>query len=1079
MVVCRLFVAAVVCVTAAYAATFGTVVGLVGGASDIVLDESRGRLYLVSSIQSRIEVYSIPQRRFLTTVSTEALPLAAAMSRDGRFLYVVSFDGSALNIVDLNTLENSTRVSLPAKPEGVAVGSDERVLISTIGTGANNIANTLLIYDPNASSTTALASVPIAPAPPANPLLPPPSGRAFLASRSQLLASKDGRYIVGVNIPNAASRAVFVYEVASGTVLRSRSVIGASSVLSISPDNTRFMAGLHLFDLQTLQVLAQQNTANAPYPFQAGTNFNIQQNQGGSIFSPDGLTVYSAFNIAPFQNPPARPNVSQLMLNDPDNLLIRLGLQLPENLAGKMVISGDGSTIYAISESGIMILPIGAISQNPIATPASGAALLINDQCGVFRAQRNATIPIRNEGRGRLTATAQLMQAAATPPGLGGIGGPGGGAPGIPAPPGAAAAATSPVVRAQNTAEGTNIDFSYTSSAAGRSPGTLSPSHMFVIQSNEAINIPSAVRVLQNFRDSESRGEVYAIPTGLSTNEALEDMVIDHGRQRLYIANSGLNRVEIFDLRSRSLLTPVKAGQLPRSLAMTPDGSILYVANTGGESISIIDLDRLELRGNVGFPALPFNSAAPLMTPSIISVGLRGLQVIMNNGTIWKVVGNEAVPRNLSPIIGSSTIAAPRTMASTPGGEYILVVAGNGFVYLYDSLADEFVQGRQIFNNPITGFYGPVAAGPRGQYYMVNGAILNQSLTPVASATGTRPISAIASAGANTLARFSQPLRANAAAVVTETPSVDILDAATGNMIRTAPALEGPVTPLVGNGRLNVNGRTLAIDASGSNAYAITASGLTIIPLDQPDLRDRPAINPNGTVSLSSYVPSFAPGSLISIFGRNLGASDTFSSTPLPVLMGGACVTLNNQPVPLLMTSSGQINGQIPYELAPGRYPLVVRSTDRKMGGLAQTIAVSRYAPAVFADPETKRAAVFHRDGTLVGTENPAKRDEPLVLYATGLGLTTGSRVNSGSPAPSDPLAEIQDLQVFFGDPRYKQAEVIVDWAGLTPGYVGVYQVNLRVPGDHMRGAELPVTLRIAGVESQKTGPAVPVIAVD
>jgi uncharacterized protein (TIGR03437 family) len=87
--------------------------------------------------------------------------------------------------------------------------------------------------------------------------------------------------------------------------------------------------------------------------------------------------------------------------------------------------------------------------------------------------------------------------------------------------------------------------------------------------------------------------------------------------------------------------------------------------------------------------------------------------------------------------------------------------------------------------------------------------------------------------------------------------------------------------------------------------------------------------------------------------------------------------------------------------------------------------------------------------------------------------------VTSGSPAPADPLAEIENLQVFFGDPRYRQAEIIVDWAGLTPGFIGLYQINLRVPGDHMRGDELPVTLRVGGVESQKTGPAVPVVAVD
>jgi uncharacterized protein (TIGR03437 family) len=1103
-----------------FAATLGTVVHLVGGAADIELDEPRQRLYLVNSSQHRIEVYSIQQRRFLNPIRTDSLPLSAVMSRDGSFLYVAAFDSSALSVIDLNTMQMVRSVSLPAKPEGVAAGSDGRILIATIGTGQNNLANILLVYDPAASDTRALSSVALTPPAPQSPLLPPPSGRIFLTPRSQLLATRDGNTIIGVNIPNASSRVVFVYEVASGTVLRSRTIANASSVLSASPDGTRFMAGLTLFDTGSLAVLGQQNTANAPYPFPTGTNFNTQQNQGGSVFSPDGAQLFTAFNIAPVQNPPARPNVSQLMINDPDNLMIRLGVQMPENLAGKMVISNDGGTIFALSDSGFTILPVSTLQQNPIAVPDATVSMLLNDQCGVFADQRISGVPVRNMGRGRMTVQANLLQLPpAGPAGLGGTGGPGGGAPGgqvvivippavpggttLPAPtlPGGiqtqqapAIAQTAPVVRTRPTAEGVQMDLTFTSAAAARTPGTVSPTHTFVLQSDEAVNIPPAVRVFQNFRNAEAKGEIVPIPVGLSANEGLEDMVMDSGRQRLYIANSGLNRVEIFDIRSRQLLTPVKVGQLPRSLAMTPDGSTLYVANSASEYVSVIDLEKLQVTGRIKFPPLPFNSAAVPMYPSVIAAGSRGLQIIMNNGTIWKTVGNEAVPRPVSTVIGSSTIAAPRTMAATPNGEYILLLAGNGFVYLYDSLADEFIQGRQIFTNPIQGYYGPVAAGPRGQYYLANGTILNQSLTPVANA-GTvvspvpvrpgqtvpevgRPVSAVAIGAGNTFVRFAQPARANANTVVTEPPSVEVVDANTGNIMRSATALEGPLSTLVGTARVNVNGRTIAVDASGSNAFALTTTGLSIVPLEPSIPADRPSINPNGTVSLSSYVPSFAPGSLITIFGRNLGASSALSTDTAPTLMGGVCLTLNNQPLPLLMTSNGQVNAQIPPETNPGRYPLVVRNVDRKAVSVAQTITVAKYAPAVFADAETKEALVFRYDGSRVTHRRPAKRDEPLMMFATGLGRTVGPRIAAGRAAPSDPLAETDPLKVYFGDPRYRQAEVIVDWSGLVPGFIGLYQINIRVPGEHMKGEQLPVTINMDGVTSQTTGPVVPVIAV-
>src|SRR5258706_8637561 len=85
-------------------ATFGRSVALVGGATDLVLDEPRSRIYLTSTIQGLVQVYSIPQQRFLNPISVDATPISVALSRSGRFLYVTCFDASALDVIDLNTL---------------------------------------------------------------------------------------------------------------------------------------------------------------------------------------------------------------------------------------------------------------------------------------------------------------------------------------------------------------------------------------------------------------------------------------------------------------------------------------------------------------------------------------------------------------------------------------------------------------------------------------------------------------------------------------------------------------------------------------------------------------------------------------------------------------------------------------------------------------------------------------------------------------------------------------------------------------------------------------------------------------
>lgn len=538
-----------------FGAIFGTVTADLG-VSDLVLDDARGKLYLINNSRSQVDVYSTTQRKFLTPITTGTNPLAGAMSPDGNFLYVTAYAQTSLNVIDLNKGALIQRIALQAAPEGVAVAADGKVLITTIGTGQNNLFNTLLVYDPNGAQGAQISSVAITVTGPTAPVQPP-LGLTPLSVRSALLATDDHTKIIGVNNISNTTRSVFVYEASAGfgpgTILAARTVTGISNVLSISPDGSRFMAGLTLFDTDTLNVRAQQNAANAPFSFPStnATNFNTQQNQGGSVFSPDGTILYSAFNIAPIQNPPAAANVTRLLLNDPDNLLINLGLQLKENLAGKMVITKpDGGTIYALSQSGFVTLPVSMIYQNPIAMPSSSVALLGNDQCGVST-NNQAGLSINNAGRGRMTATAQLLSLpTATTTGLGGAGGPGGGGPGggftvfIPpallgrgAPAGVTAAAgfgnantsvlqTSPLLNTQQNGDASNLTFGYNSVNA-KTLGTVTP-HSFLIQSLEAINIPGNIQIFQNNHDSDARAKITPMAVNASSAEGLVDMIVEH-----------------------------------------------------------------------------------------------------------------------------------------------------------------------------------------------------------------------------------------------------------------------------------------------------------------------------------------------------------------------------------------------------------------------------------------------------------------------------------------------------------------------------------------------------------------------
>ena len=1062
-----------------FAATFGTVVAPPGGASyaDIVLDEARTRLYLVNNALSRVDVYNYKTRAFLPSIPTDAQPVSAALSRDGRFLYVTAYQPPILDIVDLNAgqIQGTGRIPLPANPEGVAVGADGRVLITAVPT--TGTANSLLIYDPSPAAANTIANVPVVPPASTPPVLPAPSGRIYASYRSRLLATPDGKWIVGVNGTSATAKVVFLYESASGTVLRSRSVTNLSTSLAITADGSKFMAGSTLFDSQTLQVLAQENTSNAPFTFLAigpaatGTAvFNTQLNQGGSVFAPDGSALYAAFNTAPLLS--TNPNVREFMVNDPDNLLITMGLQLPENLAGKMVIDGAGANVYAISDSGFIILPVGAISQSPLAVPQSSSVLLINDICGVFKGS-SVVDGFDNAGRGRFTVGLTVL------PNVGG----GGGFPGQPGQP--AVNVPAPTFTVANTGNTPSVTFRY-NTANATSPGTAGPTN-YIVSSPEAVNIPATIHVYQNNRDSISSGTLLPVPINATTTEGLTDILLDSARQRIYIANSGLNRLEIFDIRTQKFLAPIKVGQLPHAMALASDGNTLYVANSGGESVSIVDLSRGALSGRVAFPAFPFNAAVNIANPVSIAMSGRGPLFVMSDGSFWKISGNLALPKTLSSTIFGTSKTIPGgnptqwSMAATPGGEYVLVVNGAGTEYLYDYTVDDFTITKSL---GLTGYIGAVTAGPQGRYYSVGGTILNASLTPVSTSTSglsptNRLVPAVTAISANQVAMFTVPVRTNSNTPATDAGLVEIYDTNTGAPAGSAATLEGPSTAVTGAARASVFSRTIAYDSTASTAYVLTDTGLSIVKVTPAasNAALRPTINTGGIVSAGDNSPGIAPGEIVSIFGKNFGSGQT-ATAPLPTLLGGVCVTLNNVPLPLSMASTGQINAQIPVTLAAGKYPLLIRSIDNQAISASTTVTISKYAPAVMVGADGQ-AAILHANGKFVNRNKPANRDETLLIYATGLGVTHGGTVTTGNAAPANPLAVTDAVQVFFGNPLYKQAAMIVHFSTLVPGMIGIAQISITVPGFHEKGSALPVTIKIGGVSSSVTGALAPYVSVN
>ena len=166
----------------------------------------------------------------------------------------------------------------------------------------------------------------------------------------------------------------------------------------------------------------------------------------------------------------------------------------------------------------------------------------------------------------------------------------------------------------------------------------------------------------------------------------LADMVAD-GRGRAYVSNPTRNQVEVVSLGSRSLEAPIAVGSQPGSLDLSPDGNTLYVVDTGGQDVSVVDLSaRREVRRiTVPFAksterlfsiAVADNGTALLTTRSPADgLGQRLVQIVLATGTVTERTDIPvAKPLYLEASGDHRRIAA--LVGDAPGGMLFEYVAG-------------------------------------------------------------------------------------------------------------------------------------------------------------------------------------------------------------------------------------------------------------------------------------------------------------------------------------------------------------------------------------------------------------------
>ena len=291
----------------------------------------------------------------------------------------------------------------------------------------------------------------------------------------------------------------------------------------------------------------------------------------------------------------------------------------------------------------------------------------------------------------------------------------------------------------------------------------------------------------------------------------------------------------------------------------------------------------------------------------------------------------------------------------------------------------------------------------------------------------------------------------------------------------TAVALDASGLASYSTPALSSGTHTIAASYSGDTNYS-GSSATIAIPASSSELAGSvPVIS--GVVNAASGEQAtpqvVAPGSYVTIYGTGLagGGDPSATSLPLTTTLNGTQVLLGGTPMPLLYASPRQVNAIVPEGLPPNAsYPLVVVQGSAQ--SLPLSLIVTELQPGIYtADSSGSGAGIVANaiTGSPIGASNPAHAGEYLVVYCTGLGALSGpngqSQPADGAPAPTSPIFQTTAaVTATIGG-----VIAPVSFAGLTPAFAGLYQVNLQTPEGVAPGDSVLLTITVTDPQTGAT----------
>lgn len=207
-------------------------------------------------------------------------------------------------------------------------------------------------------------------------------------------------------------------------------------------------------------------------------------------------------------------------------------------------------------------------------------------------------------------------------------------------------------------------------------------------------------------------------------------------------------------------------------------------------------------------------------------------------------------------------------------------------------------------------------------------------------------------------------------------------------------------------------------------------------------------------------VEALAPNTIATLYGTNLAfstravAATDIVGGMMPTTLDGVGVWVGSMPCALFLISPTQINFVVPYKFSAGTVSLIVARNSQ--AGPSVDIQLNNTSPGLFLWNGNNAVAV-HLSGQAISATSPAVPGEIIVIYAAGLGRTAPDATQGQLATEAFPIYYASQLQVLLNGTPCPPGSVL--YAGLTPGFVGLYQINLVLPLDVAANPQIQVAI--------------------